>query len=284
MWRRSLLAADALEEALGRPVVETEGRTSHTVLAHWNRLDYHTEGEQEGWTSVGWAEHLDDPTLEFPFTADARGNREPVFHLSVELHPGDRKLEPAEWKEIAHRFARASGIAPPGDEQACRWIAVQAQPGRLDLLASLIRLDGAWQNQPSQLPRHLAAEARRIEADLGLRTPHRPDEPDADARVNVADAGAHIGLVLRQPADETNGPLAMVRGFVEHSAHRLAELPRGYGPEAGQRLEWTARRLHALQQDLDVTAAALTRADRSAPRSSGSAARPPAARVHRSRT
>lgn len=120
-------------------------------MAHWNRLDYHTEGEQEGWTSVGWAEHLDDPALEFPFTADARGNREPVFHLSVELHPEERELELAELKEIAHRFARASGIAPPGDEQACHWIAVQAQPGRLDLLSSLIRLDGAWQNQPSQL-------------------------------------------------------------------------------------------------------------------------------------
>ncbi|WP_329025764.1 relaxase/mobilization nuclease [Streptomyces sp. NBC_00690] len=285
LWQRGIDAAGPLEEALGRPVTTREGLTDHIVVAHWNLLGHFIEGEEETWTSAGWAEHLDDPTLEFPFAADEQGIREPLFHLTVELHPQDREPASAEWSEIAHRLARATGIAPPGDQLACRWIAVQAQPGRLDLVANLIRLDGTWQPQSAQLPQRLAAEARRIEADLGLRSPRASDEsaPDPGTPAPVAGVEAEIGLLLRHLADGTSGPLATVRGVVEHSAHRLAQLPGAYGSEAGQRLEWSARRLDALQRDLDATATALCRTGRTTPQSPGVAAGPPAAPAYRSR-
>ncbi|MET9761765.1 hypothetical protein ABZ016_22335 [Streptomyces sp. NPDC006372] len=51
-----------LEEALGRPVSPNEGLKEHTIAAHWPGLDYFTlDDEQKTWTSVQWAEHLEDP-------------------------------------------------------------------------------------------------------------------------------------------------------------------------------------------------------------------------------
>ncbi|MFJ9033619.1 hypothetical protein ACIRQP_34975 [Streptomyces sp. NPDC102274] len=254
-------SAEALGEALGRPVSEQEALTDHTVVAYWPGLDYYTlDDEQQLWTTAQWAEHLDDPNWQNPFATSPRGSREAIFHASLRLAPGDRTLTGPEWSETAHRLARAAGIAVPGDDQGCRWIAVQAQPSRLDLLANLIRLEGTWQPQDPKLLQRLAAEARRIEFDLGLRTPqpHVTREPDLRSTApEAASPAGQIAQMLSQLTDEQTGPLATVRGFIEHAAHRLTGLPQSYGPETGHRLQWTARRLLALQQDLDDAATAL---------------------------
>ncbi|MEU6192326.1 hypothetical protein [Streptomyces sp. NPDC047061] len=79
------------------------------------------------------------------------------------------------------------------------------------------------------------------------------------------DGTAQLGGLLRQLADEYTGPLATVRGLVEHTAHRLGRLPHAYGPAAGHQLELLAHRLHGIQQDLDSTAAALPTTARPTP-------------------
>ncbi|MFI1677405.1 relaxase/mobilization nuclease [Streptomyces sp. NPDC020607] len=245
---------DSLEEALGRPVSPNEGLTECTVVAHWPGLDYYTlDDEQKIWTSVEWAEHLEDPYLEHPFAVSPDDDRRAILHLSVRLHPDDRQLTGPEWAETAHRLARASGIEVPGKEHGCRWIAIQAQPQRLDLIANLIHLDGAWHTAPTDILRRLSDEARRIEQDLHLfrvRT-----GPTARPAIRTAPtASAQLASVLTQLADEQAGPLAAVRGLVEHTAHRLARQPGAAGTDTAHRLELIARRLHAIQQDLDTTA------------------------------
>ncbi|MGA5200588.1 hypothetical protein [Streptomyces variegatus] len=42
--------------------------------------------------------------------------------------------------------------------------------------------------------------------------------------------------------------------MVEHTAHRIARQPGAAGTDTAHRLELIARRLHAIQQDLDSTA------------------------------
>ncbi|MER5215367.1 relaxase/mobilization nuclease [Streptomyces sp. NPDC002838] len=266
---------DPLGEALGRSVTPEEGLTEHTVVAYWPGLDSYTlDDEQATWTSAQWAEHLEDPLLENPFAASPRGDRHAIFHLDTWLHPDDRDLSGAEWAEVAHRLARAAGIEIPGDENGCRWIAVQAKPGRLDLIANLIRLDGSWQQQPGNLLRRLSDEARRIEQDLRL-TPV-PITPEHWAITeSVPTASAQLAAVLSQLADEQSGPLATVRGLVEHTAHRIARQPGTAGPGTARRLELIARRLHGIQQDLDTTAAHLN----TQPRPRVAAPSPPAART-----
>ncbi|MEV6007353.1 relaxase/mobilization nuclease [Streptomyces sp. NPDC051976] len=248
---------DPLEEALGRPVSQHEGLTAHTIVAHWPGLDHFTlDDEQKTWTSVQWAEHLEEALLEHPFAASPDDDRRAILHLDVRLHPDDRELHGPQWAEVAHRLARAAGIEIPGKESGCRWIAVQAQPGRLDLIANLIHLDGAWHAPPADSGRRLADEARRIEEDLHL-VPVRSGAPSRPAVRTALTASAQLATLLTQLADEQSGPLAAVRGLVEHTSHRIARQPGAASTDAAHRLELIARRLHAIQQDLDTTATRL---------------------------
>ncbi|AZK97037.1 MULTISPECIES: hypothetical protein [Streptomyces] len=179
LWERSLSAYLPVEEALGRALSDDSGSGQELVVAYWDRLGDYTQGEERHWTPVDWINHLDDPTFEWPFATDNLGVREPVFHLSVDLHPADRDLGSAEWATIAHRLAITAGLAPPLDDQGCQWVAFQARPRRLDLLANLIRLDGAWQQLPADPLRAVMNQIRRVEHDFRLIPAHPATPPPA---------------------------------------------------------------------------------------------------------
>ncbi|MFD9817492.1 hypothetical protein [Streptomyces violascens] len=217
---RDTMPSGPLGEALGRPVSEQESLTEHTVIAHWPGLDSYTlDDEQKTWTSTKWAEHLDDPSRHHPFAASPQDDRRAIWHTEVRLHPSDRELTGPEWSEVAHRIARIADIQRPGDESGCRWIAVQAQPGRLDLLANLIRPDGTWTAQSHRLLPLLAEESRRIEAELDLISPRPGPDPGQAARfaarqtsaqdapaAESVEATAQLAQLLRQLAAERAGP------------------------------------------------------------------------------
>ncbi|AUH40533.1 relaxase/mobilization nuclease [Streptomyces sp. CMB-StM0423] len=258
--QRTHTAVEPLAQALGRPVSPEDGLTEHTVVAYWPGLDDYTQDdEQRTWTSAQWAEHLEDPYADHPYAASRYGDRHAIFHLDVTLAPEDRTLTGPEWAEIAHRLARASGIQIPGSSHAreCRWVALQARPGRLDLIASLIRLGGAWYNPPADIARRVSDEARRIEADLRLIPVYDTPRTRSGNRP-VPTAQTQLAAVLAQLADEQTGPLAAVRGLVEHTAQRITRRPTAAGTGTAHRLELIARRIHALQQDLDATAHDMT--------------------------
>ncbi|MDF3292407.1 hypothetical protein [Streptomyces silvisoli] len=259
--RRNPDAVEALAEALDRPVSYQESLTAYTVVAHWPGPDVYS---------------LNAPSRQHPSPFSPQDDGHAIWHADVRLHPGDRDLNRAEWSEIAHRLARTAGIHRPGDGSGCRWIAVQAQPGRLDLMANLIRADGTWQQQPHKLDlvKAMTSECRRIEADFALTPPHHnpvaqipaqpvpahtrdSGEPTAHSTEQLVGTTAQLAELLHQLADEATGPVATVRGLVEHAAYRLNRLPRAYGPASGHQLELIARRLHGMQQDLEATAAAL---------------------------
>ncbi|MGA5065314.1 hypothetical protein ACPB9E_16405 [Streptomyces exfoliatus] len=93
---------------------------------------------------------------------------------------------------------------------------------------------------------------------------HAPRDPLAEALARpvspnegLTEHTAQLASVLAQLADEQAGPLATVRGFVEHVAYRIASQSGAASVDTVHRLELIARRLHAIQQDLDTTAAHL---------------------------
>ncbi|MEV7416494.1 hypothetical protein [Streptomyces sp. NPDC089919] len=116
-----------------------------------------------------------------------RGVRPPlhVWHVSVRNHAGDRVLSDAEWGEVAAAMVDAAGIAPAGDEQACRWIAVRHAPDHIHLVATLARADG---RQPRLRGDILAmhAAARGFEARWGL-TPMSPQDRTAVRRPSTGE-------------------------------------------------------------------------------------------------
>ncbi|MCM2428856.1 relaxase/mobilization nuclease domain-containing protein [Streptomyces sp. RKAG337] len=91
-----------------------------------------------------------------------------VWHCPVRAAPEDRHLSDAEWGEIAERIVRAAGIAPPGDDFACRWIAVRHADDHIHILATTVREDGRRPKRHNNGQR-AGQECRQIERDYGLR-------------------------------------------------------------------------------------------------------------------
>ncbi|MFB7745634.1 relaxase/mobilization nuclease domain-containing protein [Streptomyces sp. NPDC056132] len=91
-----------------------------------------------------------------------------VWHCPVRTAPTDRHLSDAEWAEVARRIVAAAGIAPEGDEQACRWVAVRHAKDHIHIIATSVRADGR-RPRSNRDGQRAQAECRKIEKELGLR-------------------------------------------------------------------------------------------------------------------
>ncbi|RYJ30702.1 hypothetical protein CU044_1045 [Streptomyces sp. L-9-10] len=91
-----------------------------------------------------------------------------VWHLSVRAAPEDPLLTDVQWADIARRMVAATGIAPTGDETACRWAAVRHADDHIHIVATLVREDGRRPQLNNDAAR-ARAEARLLEAEYGLR-------------------------------------------------------------------------------------------------------------------
>ncbi|MFJ9679374.1 relaxase/mobilization nuclease domain-containing protein [Streptomyces sp. NPDC101194] len=115
------------------------------------------------------------------------GDRAPakhVWHCSVRTAPGDRRLDDEEWNAVAQRIVHATGIAPDGDPDGCRWIAVRHAEDHIHIVATLVR--GDLRNPRLNYDFNKAqAECRRIEREMGLR---RLNAGDGTAAKNPSSA------------------------------------------------------------------------------------------------
>jgi hypothetical protein len=64
-----------------------------------------------------------------------------VWHCSLRAAPEDRILSDEEWADIARRVVAATGIAPEGDPDGCRWVAVRHAPDHIHIAATKVRAD-----------------------------------------------------------------------------------------------------------------------------------------------
>ncbi|GHF17451.1 relaxase/mobilization nuclease domain-containing protein [Streptomyces griseoluteus] len=101
-----------------------------------------------------------------------------VWHCSVRAAPGDRHLTDAEWADIARRIVAATGIAPQGDLDGCRWVAVRHADDHIHIAATKVRGDlrtaRHW-NDYLTADKELAA----IEKEYGLQRVVRGDRTAA---------------------------------------------------------------------------------------------------------
>ncbi|MDT3395798.1 mobilization protein [Streptomyces sp. B1866] len=109
--------------------------------------------------------------LDVPIKALREHLRPEVKYLHIPLRaaPGDRHLTDDEWAGVARRVLRAARLAPEGDDQACRWIAVRHADDHIHLLVTLVRQDGRAPDLPRRYIQVMRREVDRIETDLGLR-------------------------------------------------------------------------------------------------------------------
>ncbi|MFJ9446470.1 relaxase/mobilization nuclease domain-containing protein [Kitasatospora sp. NPDC101235] len=103
---------------------------------------------------------------------DQRGSRrrlkKPVWHCSVRTAPEDRLLSDEEWAVVARRVVAATGIAPDGDPDGCRWVAVRHADDHIHIAATIVRGNLLKADIENDYPR-AQAECRKIEREWGLR-------------------------------------------------------------------------------------------------------------------
>ncbi|WP_103510032.1 relaxase/mobilization nuclease domain-containing protein [Streptomyces sp. SM13] len=100
--------------------------------------------------------------------AGAKAPAEHVWHCSVRTDPGDRTLTDAEWNTVTRRLVHAVNLAPEGDPDGCRWVAVRHADDHIHILATMVRGDLRRPRMNYDFKK-AQAECRRIEEEMGLR-------------------------------------------------------------------------------------------------------------------
>ncbi|MFE4664580.1 relaxase/mobilization nuclease domain-containing protein [Streptomyces sp. NPDC056716] len=141
-----------------------EEHTDPHLVAAWDSLAP-DPGRDPKATYADLQRLLDQPVEALPRSARPA---EHVWHLSVRAAPEDPVLTDGQWGEIAARMVAATGIAPSGDDAGCRWAAVRHADDHIHIIATVVREDGRRARLRKDGKR-AQAEARKIEADYGLR-------------------------------------------------------------------------------------------------------------------
>ncbi|MFB7499417.1 relaxase/mobilization nuclease domain-containing protein [Streptomyces sp. NPDC056161] len=113
-----------------------------------------------------------------------------VWHCSLRAVETDRHLSDEEWAHIARRVVAATGIAPDGAPDGCRWVAVRHAPDHIHIAATKVRADlrtaRHW-NDYLTADRELAA----IEKEYGLFQVVRGDRTAARRTTRAEQEKAH---------------------------------------------------------------------------------------------
>ncbi|WP_329176394.1 relaxase/mobilization nuclease domain-containing protein [Streptomyces sp. NBC_01477] len=149
--------------------------------------------------------------LDLPVEAVDPAERpdKPVWHCSVRAAPEDPVLTDTQWADIARRMVHATGIAPEGDDAACRWIAVRHADDHIHILATKVRQDGT-KPRDSYSYKRAQAEARQIEADYGLRRVTPGDGTAAKRPTRAETEKAHRTGRQRTPREQLRATIRTI--------------------------------------------------------------------------
>ncbi|BBA98393.1 hypothetical protein RVR_4554 [Actinacidiphila reveromycinica] len=125
----------------------------------------------------------------------------PVWQCSIRAAPEDPNLTDDQWAAIARRIVHATGIAPNGDPDGCRWVAVRHAPDHIHIAATTLRGDlrtaRHW-NDYLRADRELEA----VEHDYHLRTVIRGDRTAAKRPTRAETEKAHRAGRPRTPREQ----------------------------------------------------------------------------------
>ena len=164
------------------------------------------------WEGSGDLDRLEPPTgphgrrdvrrlialLAQPVHAAHNPPRDWVWHCSIRNAPEDRLLTDPQWAEVARQVMDATGIAPIGDLDAARWIAVRHSPNHIHLAATLVRQDGrsVWLSYDKIKARQ---RCYQLEVRFGLRRV-RPMDRTGHRRPTGAELNKAMRLGRALPA------------------------------------------------------------------------------------
>ncbi|MEH0404258.1 relaxase/mobilization nuclease domain-containing protein [[Kitasatospora] papulosa] len=139
--------------------------------------------------------------------ASRKAPKNHVWHCSIRAAPEDRHMSDEEWATIARRVLDATGIAPAGDPDACRWVAVRHADDHIHIVATKVRGDlrppRNW-NDFLRADKELEAiekEYKLRQVPRGDRTaakrPTRAEQEKARRTGNARTSREHLRTVVR---------------------------------------------------------------------------------------
>ncbi|MFE9368176.1 relaxase/mobilization nuclease domain-containing protein [Streptomyces sp. NPDC006711] len=158
-----------------------------------------------------------------------------VWHCSIRAAETDRHLSDEDWGDIARRVVAATGIAPEGDLDGCRWVAVRHAPDHIHIAATKVRADlrtaRHW-NDYLTADRELAA----IEKEYGLhqvvrgdrtaaKRPTRAEQEKAKRAGHDRTAREHLRTTVRTAVAAATSMEEFV-SLLEHTDGVLVEVVR----------------------------------------------------------
>ncbi|MFD9871575.1 relaxase/mobilization nuclease domain-containing protein [Streptomyces niveus] len=183
-----------------------EEHTDPHLVAAWDAFAP-DPGRHPDATYADLARLLDQPVDAL---SPSRRPDQHVWHLSVRNSPEDPLLTDEQWADIARRMVAATGIAPTGDDTACRWAAVRHADDHIHIVATLVREDGRRPRLNNDAAR-AQAEARLLEAEYGLR---QLNPGDGTAAKRPTSAERHKATRENRPQT----PREELRETVRHAA------------------------------------------------------------------
>ena len=145
--------------------------TDQHIVASWDGFAPDPGPED----SLGHKERMDQLVKALDLRVKQAGDQAPeghLWHCSLRAAPEDRTLTDAEWASIARRVLHATGIAPDGDPDSCRWIAVLHADDHIHIVATKMRGDLRPPRNWNDYHRAMT-ELTEIETDFGLRQVNR---------------------------------------------------------------------------------------------------------------
>ncbi|WP_333768196.1 relaxase/mobilization nuclease domain-containing protein [Streptomyces sp. IBSBF 2435] len=113
-----------------------------------------------------------------------------VWQCSVRAAPEDPVLTDDQWADIARRVVAATGIAPDGDADGCRWVAVRHADDHIHIAATTIRGDLRTARHWNDYLR-ADKELEAVESDYNLRIVARGDRTAAKRPTRAETEKAH---------------------------------------------------------------------------------------------
>ncbi|MFE2725029.1 relaxase/mobilization nuclease domain-containing protein [Kitasatospora sp. NPDC059327] len=163
-----------------------------------------------------------------------------VYHRMVRADPGDRDLSDEEWGTIARRVVAAAGIAPDGDPDGCRWVAVHHGDNHIHILATTVRADLTQARLRGDQYR-TETELTRIERQYGLKDWSETRTPEYRAAIPKRAKGPELRKAERLGQEETGR--ARLRTGVRRALAGAAGEEEFLARLTAQGIEFEVRRL-----------------------------------------
>ena len=154
---------------------------------------------------AGLTDALNAPLLAAGLDRGQWKQARPVYHLAISAADTDRPLTDGEWADVVGEYVHRIGLAPRGDEQAVRWVAVRHADNHVHVVATLARQDGrrVW-------PRNDFYRAREaslaVEARYGL-TATSPADRTGDRQVSRGEQRRHARQLTQRVAQGRPAPV-----------------------------------------------------------------------------